>query len=142
MITKEDLEGLKSPIAMACAGTFDHPNTNPSGCAIVIFLLSPRILIELTENDQLFPDDVRVAGQKFLEEQGVEHEMKVYPGAPHGEQLHIMLKFRVNPGRGDAYILFVARTRSSILCTNAECRFCGRRRIRGSQDPRGTEISV
>ena len=24
MVTKEDLEGLKSPISMACAGTFDH----------------------------------------------------------------------------------------------------------------------
>lgn len=55
LITKEDLEGLKSPTTMACV-----------------------------ENDQLFPEDVRIAGQKFLEENKVEHEIKVYPGVPHG----------------------------------------------------------
>lgn len=37
------------------------------------------------ENDQLFPDDVRLAGQKHLEESGIEHEIKVYPDVPHGE---------------------------------------------------------
>lgn len=55
MVTKEDLEGIKSPITMACV-----------------------------EKDQLFPDDVRTAGQTFLEEQKVEHEVKIYPGVPHG----------------------------------------------------------
>lgn len=39
----------------------------------------------MLENDQLFPDDVRLAGQKFLEENKVEHEIKVYPGVPHGK---------------------------------------------------------
>lgn len=48
------------------------------------------------ENDQLFPDDVRIAGQKYLEENKVEHEIKVYPGVPHGksyvgEQARIMI---------------------------------------------------
>jgi len=42
-------------------------------------------LTELIENDPLFPGDVRIAGQKFLEEHKIEHEMKVYPGAPHGQ---------------------------------------------------------
>jgi dienelactone hydrolase len=55
LVTKEDLEGVKSPITMACV-----------------------------ENDQLFPDDVRTAGQAFLEENKVEHEIKVYSGVPHG----------------------------------------------------------
>lgn len=55
MVTKEDVEGIKSPISMACV-----------------------------ENDQLFPDDVRTAGQTYLEEKKVEHEVKVYPGVPHG----------------------------------------------------------
>lgn len=39
----------------------------------------------MLENDQLFPDDVRIAGQKFLEDNKVEHEIKVYPGVPHGK---------------------------------------------------------
>ena len=55
LVTKEDLEGVKSPITMACV-----------------------------ENDQLFPNDVRTAGQAFLEENKVEHEIKVYSGVPHG----------------------------------------------------------
>ena len=37
------------------------------------------------ENDQLFPDHVRLAGQKHLEENGIEHEIKVYPDVPHGK---------------------------------------------------------
>ena len=37
-----------------------------------------------SENDPLFPDDVRSSGEKFLVEQKVEHEMRVYAGVPHG----------------------------------------------------------
>lgn len=55
LITKEDLESIKSPISMACV-----------------------------ENDQLFPDDIRTAGQTVLEEKKIEHEVKVYSGVPHG----------------------------------------------------------
>ncbi|CAO1597480.1 hypothetical protein XANCAGTX0491_001288 [Xanthoria calcicola] len=55
LITKEDIEGLKVPITMAC-----------------------------TENDQLFPDDVRAEGQKYLVDSGMEHEIQVFPGVPHG----------------------------------------------------------
>jgi len=55
MVTKEDLEGIRSPVSMACV-----------------------------ENDQLFPNDVRTAGQSFLEEKKVEHEVKVYSNVPHG----------------------------------------------------------
>lgn len=40
---------------------------------------------DLLENDQLFPDDVRIAGQKRLEESGIEHEIKVYSDVPHGK---------------------------------------------------------
>ncbi|MCJ1225697.1 hypothetical protein MMC12_002346 [Toensbergia leucococca] len=54
-ITKDDIEGIQVPVTMVC-----------------------------TENDQLFPDDVRIAGQNFLEEKQVEHEIKVFPGVPHG----------------------------------------------------------
>ena len=55
LVTKEDLESIKSPISMVCV-----------------------------ENDQLFPDDVRTAGQTSLEERKIEHEVKVYSGVPHG----------------------------------------------------------
>ena len=55
LITKEDFESIKSPISMACV-----------------------------ENDQLFPDDVRNAGQTLLEEKKIEHEIKIYSGVPHG----------------------------------------------------------
>ncbi|KAL9042951.1 MAG: hypothetical protein Q9214_003638 [Letrouitia sp. 1 TL-2023] len=55
LITKEDIEGVKIPITMAC-----------------------------TENDQLFPDDVRIEGQKYLVDQEIPHEIQVFPGVPHG----------------------------------------------------------
>ena len=55
LITPEDLQAIKSPISMACV-----------------------------ENDQLFPDDVRNAGQTYLEENKVKHEVMVYSGVPHG----------------------------------------------------------
>lgn len=40
--------------------------------------------MEVPENDPLFPDEVRTSGQKYLEEQKLEHEIQVYPGVPHG----------------------------------------------------------
>ncbi|KAL8941617.1 MAG: hypothetical protein Q9211_001748 [Gyalolechia sp. 1 TL-2023] len=55
MITKEDIEGLKVPVTMAC-----------------------------TENDQLFPDDIRAEGQKYLVDNNRPHEIQVFPGVPHG----------------------------------------------------------
>jgi dienelactone hydrolase len=55
LITQEDLESVKAPIYLVC-----------------------------TENDQLFPDDIRLAGQKYLEEHGIEHKVAVYPDVPHG----------------------------------------------------------
>ena len=55
MVTKEDLEGIKSPISMVCV-----------------------------ENDQLFSDEIRVAGKEYLEKEKIEHEIKIYPGVPHG----------------------------------------------------------
>ncbi|KAL9104694.1 MAG: hypothetical protein Q9163_000372 [Psora crenata] len=55
LITMEDLETIKSPISMVCV-----------------------------ENDQLFPDEVRIAGQEYLEKEKIKHEVKVYKGVPHG----------------------------------------------------------
>ncbi|PFH60252.1 hypothetical protein XA68_11239 [Ophiocordyceps unilateralis] len=36
------------------------------------------------EDDPLFPDEVRSAGEKALSDANLEHEVKVYPGVPHG----------------------------------------------------------
>ncbi|KAL8831772.1 MAG: hypothetical protein Q9170_005162 [Blastenia crenularia] len=54
MITREDIEGLKVPVTMAC-----------------------------TENDPLFPDDIRAEGQKYLVDNDMPHEVQVFPGVPH-----------------------------------------------------------
>lgn len=55
LITKEDIEGIKAPIYMACV-----------------------------EHDQLFPDDVREQGKASLELSGVDHDVKVFSDVPHG----------------------------------------------------------
>jgi dienelactone hydrolase len=36
------------------------------------------------DNDQLFPDEIREAGVKHLQEQKIQYELKEYPGVPHG----------------------------------------------------------
>lgn len=55
MVTKEDVEAVKRPIAMACVA-----------------------------GDALFPDEVREQGRASLELSGVEHEVSVFEGVPHG----------------------------------------------------------
>lgn len=42
------------------------------------------LAIVAVEQDSLFPDDIREAGIKKLQEKGVEHEAQVYAGVPHG----------------------------------------------------------
>ncbi|KAL8967927.1 MAG: hypothetical protein Q9197_005156 [Variospora fuerteventurae] len=65
-ITKEDIQGLKVPVTMAC-----------------------------TENDQLFPDDIRAEGQKWLVDNKVPHEIQVFPGVPHGSLIHSSARERL-----------------------------------------------
>ena len=56
MVTKEDLEAVKSPVYLACV-----------------------------ENDPLFPgDEVLTPGRRAMEKNGVEHEIEVFSGVPHG----------------------------------------------------------
>jgi dienelactone hydrolase len=55
MVSKDDFEGLKAPVSMVCV-----------------------------ENDPLFPDEVRTAGEDYMSKNNVEHEVSVYPGVPHG----------------------------------------------------------
>lgn len=73
-ITKEDIEGLKVPVSMACTGMVYFVGNTPAAQAD-----------GAAENDQLFPDDIRAEGQKYLVDNGIPHEIQVFPGAPHGQ---------------------------------------------------------
>jgi len=55
LITVDDIKAIKKPVSFACI-----------------------------EDDGFFPEDVRAAGEKHLQEMGIEHEMKVYSKVPHG----------------------------------------------------------
>lgn len=55
LVTAEDIQSVKVPTMMVCV-----------------------------ENDALFPDDVREQGKASLELNGVDHEVKVFDGVPHG----------------------------------------------------------
>ncbi|KAK7737941.1 hypothetical protein SLS53_006319 [Cytospora paraplurivora] len=55
LVTRDDFEGIKAPVSLVCV-----------------------------DNDPLFPDDVRKAGEEYLSKSDVEHEVQVYPGVPHG----------------------------------------------------------
>lgn len=54
-VTPDDIGGVKVPVSIICV-----------------------------EDDPLFPDEIRQAGEDLLSKSGVEHEVKVYPGVPHG----------------------------------------------------------
>lgn len=55
-VTPDDFTGLKVPMSLACV-----------------------------ENDPLFPEEVRTRGEDAMESANLEHEVKVYPGVPHGK---------------------------------------------------------
>lgn len=60
-VTREDLCAVKSPLLMVCV-----------------------------ENDQLFPQEVLEHGQQYMLANAVEHDIKIYPGVPHGEPLELL----------------------------------------------------
>ncbi|KAH8670993.1 Alpha/Beta hydrolase protein [Xylariales sp. PMI_506] len=55
LVSPDDFQGLKAPVSLVCV-----------------------------ESDPLFPDEVRTRGEDLLSKEGVEHEVQVYPGVPHG----------------------------------------------------------
>ncbi|KAK6201941.1 hypothetical protein LQW54_009255 [Pestalotiopsis sp. IQ-011] len=55
LVSPDDFFGLKVPVSLVCV-----------------------------EHDPMFPDEVRTAGEDTLSKEGVEHEVQVYPGVPHG----------------------------------------------------------
>lgn len=55
------------------------------------------MLLLCVENDQLFPEEILNDGVQYLKANGIEHEVKVYPGVPHGmisKSQHFYLKHR------------------------------------------------
>lgn len=56
LVARDDFEGLKAPVSLVCV-----------------------------ESDPLFPDEVRKYGEDHMSKSGVEHEVQVYPGVPHGK---------------------------------------------------------
>ncbi|UNI20736.1 hypothetical protein JDV02_006800 [Purpureocillium takamizusanense] len=61
-VTPDDFKDLKVPLSLVCV-----------------------------ENDPLFPDAVRAAGEDAMSGANLEHEVHVYPGVPHGELTHCLL---------------------------------------------------
>lgn len=55
-VAPDDFKNLKAPLSLVCI-----------------------------EDDPLFPDAVRTAGEDALSKANLEHEVQVYPGVPHGE---------------------------------------------------------
>ncbi|KAH7325980.1 Alpha/Beta hydrolase protein [Stachybotrys elegans] len=54
-VTPDDFKDIKVPLSLVCV-----------------------------ENDSLFPDEVRTAGEDTMSAADLEHEVQVYPGVPHG----------------------------------------------------------
>ena len=55
-VIPEDFQNLKAPLSVVCV-----------------------------EDDPLFPDEVRTAGEDAMSSEDLEHEVQVYPGVPHGK---------------------------------------------------------
>lgn len=56
LVSTDDFAGIKAPLSLVCV-----------------------------ESDPMFPDEVRKVGEDTLGREGVEYEVQVYPGVPHGK---------------------------------------------------------
>lgn len=90
--SQDSTEGQKSPDAQAEEGAVVHgPQIKVGaiahGTQITVEEMAEcqvPVSVVAVEGDSLFPDEVREEGRKGLEKKGVEHEVKVYEGVPHG----------------------------------------------------------
>jgi dienelactone hydrolase len=91
-LDQSTIDGQKSPEVQAEEGTVKQgPQIKVGAIAHgtqiskeEIENTSVPVCIVAVEGDSLFPDEVREEGRKALETKGLEHEVKVYPGVPHG----------------------------------------------------------
>ncbi|KAM6528562.1 hypothetical protein FALCPG4_009534 [Fusarium falciforme] len=49
--------------------------------------ISAPLSLVCVENDPLFTDEVRIAGEDTMSDANLEHEVQVYPGVPHGKSM-------------------------------------------------------
>jgi hypothetical protein len=61
------------------------------------------------EDDPLFPEEIRKAGEDALVKSGVEHEFKIYPGVPHGE-LFVLTLFHIMTNHVQVLLSWVTTT--------------------------------
>ena len=91
-LDKEAMEGLRSPESQAEEGMVRQgPQIKAGAIAHGVQIskeemenTSVPVCIVAVQDDSLFPDEVREEGRKAMEAKGLEHEVKVYPGVPHG----------------------------------------------------------
>jgi len=68
-VTPDDFVGLKVPVSLVCV-----------------------------ENDSLFTDEVRTSGEDTMGSANLEHEVKVYPGVPHGKFFVVEIEIEARVG--------------------------------------------
>ena len=91
-LDQDTLEGQKSPQAQAEEGMVKSGPLIKAGAIAHgtqvskedVANTSVPMCIVAVKDDPLFPDEVREEGTKALEAKKLEHEVKVYPGVPHG----------------------------------------------------------
>ncbi|KAK5168847.1 uncharacterized protein LTR77_006156 [Saxophila tyrrhenica] len=91
-LDKEAASGLRSPDAAAEEGMVRQGAQIKAGAIAHgtqigkedLEGVSVPLCIVAVKDDSLFPDHIRDEGKKALEAKKLEHEMKVYPGVPHG----------------------------------------------------------
>ena len=91
-LDKEAAEGLRSPESQAEEGMVNQgPQIKVGAIAHGTQItkeemegMSVPVCVVAVEGDALFPDHVREEGQKAMKAKNLDHELKVYPGVPHG----------------------------------------------------------
>lgn len=78
---KDEEAGVVKQAPLVKAGALAHGTQITSQDFVDV--KSPVCIIAV-ENDQLFPEEHRTAGITMLNEKGVQNEVEVYPGVPHG----------------------------------------------------------
>lgn len=88
----DTLEGQKSPHAQAEEGMVKTGPMIKAGAIAHGTQISKEdmantnipVSIIAVEDDPMFPDEVRMEGQRAMEEKGLKYEVNVYPKVPHG----------------------------------------------------------
>jgi dienelactone hydrolase len=80
--SKDEEGGMANKGPLLKAGVIAHGTqvTKSDVCAVQ----SPLLMI-CVENDQLFPAEILEQGRQHMEANAVAHDIKIYPGVPHGK---------------------------------------------------------